>query len=79
MIFEYKIKNIVLNMDDMRAINKYYEAACTAEYLVKKYNISEEKAIELGYDIRRLMNKYDYDEEDAINEILYNEEEDEDE
>ena len=40
-----------------------------------------EKAMQEGYDVRRLMRKYDYTEEDAIREVLAemeNDEEDED-
>lgn len=70
MKFEYEIKGITLSMSDMCQINEYYEAACTAEYLVENYGVNEERAMQLGYDVRRLMNKYGYDEEGAIEEIL---------
>lgn len=43
MKFEYIIKGITLNMADMVEIHKYYEAACTAEYLMDNYEITKEK------------------------------------
>lgn len=70
MKFEYEIKGITLNMSDMNQINEYYEAACTAEYLIDNYDVTEEEVMQLGYDVRRLMNKYGYDEEEAIKEVI---------
>lgn len=70
MKFTYEIKGITLTMSDMVQIHEYYQAACTAEYLVDSYGFSKEKALEAGYDIRRKMDKYDYDEEEAIQEYL---------
>lgn len=67
---EYEIKGITLDMTDMMLIHKYYEAACTAEYLVERHNISEADAFQLGCDVRRYMDKYDYTEEEAINEVM---------
>lgn len=76
MKIEYKIKGITLDVSDLVLINEYYEAACTAEYLMDNYDIAtEDEAMELGYDVRRLMNKYGYDEQEAIDEVLYEEEE----
>lgn len=71
MKFEYKIKGITLNVYELMDIHEYYQAARTAEYLMDNYNITDEnKALELGYEVRRIMDKYDYDEEEAINEVL---------
>lgn len=78
MTFEYEIKGITLSMSDMCQIDAYYEAACTAEYLMDNYNITDEdEAMQLGYDVRRLMNKYGYDEEEAIDEVLCDDDDDE--
>ena len=81
MEFEYEIKGITLSMSDMVQINEYYEAACTAEYLMDNYDITDkDEAIDLGYDVRRLMDKYGYDEQEAIYKVLgKNDDEDEDE
>lgn len=71
MEIKYEIKGISLNADDLVDIHKYYEAACTAEYIMENYNITDEsEAMHLGYEVRRLMDKYDYDEEYAIDEAL---------
>lgn len=72
MVIEYKIQGITLSVSDLIAIDRYYEAACTAEYLLENYEqvTTEELAMELGYEVRRKMNKYGYNEEDAIDEVL---------
>lgn len=69
MKFECTIKGITLDMSEMSQVNFYYEAACTAEYLLDNYEVSEEKALDYGYEVRRLMNKYGYSEEEAIEEL----------
>lgn len=72
MVIEYTIKGITLSVSDLIDINRYYEAACTAEYLLENYEqvTSEEQAMELGYEVRRKMDKYGYSEEDAIDIVL---------
>lgn len=70
MKFEYKIKGITLNEHDMHNIKKYYEVACSAEYIMENYNATEEEAMELGEKVRRFMDKYNSTEEDAICEII---------
>jgi hypothetical protein len=70
MEFAYKIKGITLNEYDMYDIKKYYEAHCTAEYIADNYDVTEEEAIVLGYQVRRLMDKYGSTEEDAIYEVM---------
>ena len=71
MEIKYKIKGITLDVHDLMELHHYYEAACTAEYLMENYDISDEStAMHLGYDVRRLMDKYGYDEAEAINEVL---------
>lgn len=71
MEIKYAIKGITLDVHELMEIHEYYEAACTAEYLMDNYSIANEnKALKLGYDVRRLMDKYGYDEEEAINEVL---------
>ena len=62
---------ILLNMSDMCQITETYQALCTAEYLMDNHNIEdEEKAVSIAYEVRRLMDKYGYDEDFAITEAL---------
>ena len=63
---EYKIKGITLDAQDMCLINEYYEIACTAEYIYENYKVTEKQAYELGGEVRRQINKYEYSESDAI-------------
>lgn len=72
MTIEYKVKGITLDVTDLCRIHEYYEAACIAEHLLENYSqiTSETQALSIGYDVRRLMDKYSYDEEDAIEEVL---------
>lgn len=71
MEIKYEIKGITLDVNNLMELHHYYEAACTAEYLMENHGISDEsKAMNLGYEVRRLMDKYGYDEEEAINEVL---------
>ena len=72
MNIEYEINGIKLTGSDMCNIDKYYEAACSAEYIQDNYELaklSDELALELGYDVRRLMDKYNYCEDEAISQI----------
>ena len=71
MKFQYEIKGITLDVYDLINIHNYYEAACTAEYLMDNYEITDEyKALRFGYEIRRFMDKYGLDEETAIYEVM---------
>ena len=73
MAFAYNIKGIELTMTDMVNIHKYYEAACTAEYLMENYDhvTSEEQALALGYEVRNTMDKYGIDEMSSIDHLIY--------
>ena len=87
MDIKYQIKGITLTASDLADIHSYYEAACTAEYLQDNYPqvTTDERALELGYEVRRKMDKYSYPEEEAIEFVLkehrldQQEEEDDDE
>lgn len=71
MKIEYEIKGVKLDVIDLIKVHEYYGAACTAEYLMDNYDIeNEDEALQLGYDIRRLMDKYEYNEAEAIDEVL---------
>lgn len=67
----YSVKGITLDANDLVEIHEYYEAFCTAEYLMDNYDIDDEDtALCFGYEVRRLMDKHDYNEETAIDEVL---------
>ena len=65
------IKGITLDESDLVTVNSYYEAACTAEYMMENYDIKdEEQALNLAYEVRDRMDKYGYEETEAIRVIL---------
>lgn len=71
MNIQYKIKGITLDVYELIDIHQYYEAACTAEYIMDNYDIiDEDEAMRLGYKVRELMDDYGYDEEEAIKCIM---------
>ena len=70
MEIKYEIHGITLNVYDLMNIHKYYEAACTAEYLMDNYDLTEEQAMELGARVRRYMDKNNVTEDIAIEEIM---------
>lgn len=70
MKIEFTIKGVTLNEWDMYDIKRYYEAACTAERILGEHDIPESAALQLGYEVRKLMAEYGGDEDDTINEIM---------
>ena len=70
MEIKYEIKGITLDVYDLIKIHEYYEAACTAEYLMDNYGLTEEQAMELGAKVRRYMDKNNVTEDIAIEEIM---------
>lgn len=73
MVLEYGIKGIVLDENDLAAINKYYEMACTAEYLLDEYSDrvkNEEQAMKIAREVRRVMADWHITEDEAIEEVL---------
>lgn len=71
MEIKYEIKGVTLDVGDLIEIHRYYEAACTAEFVMENYEVSDEvQALQIGYDVRRLMDKYDYTELEAIDKIM---------
>ena len=74
MKIEYEIKGVTLDVHDMVEISNYFAAACTAEMLLEDYSdevTTEEQALELGYEVRRAMDEYGYDEDEAFSFVLY--------
>ena len=52
-------------MEDMMRIHLYYEAASTAEYIMYNYGIdNKEEALKIGYNVRDLMDRYGYTEQE---------------
>ena len=79
MAYIYKLDNpkTELSMSDMADIHEFYSAACTAEYFLDNQEefdiedeISEDEALAIGFDARRQMDKYGYDESEAIRTAL---------
>lgn len=68
--FTFEIKGVTLDMCDMQRVKEAYEIYCTAEYLMENYELNEKQALSYASDVRRLMFKYDYTEEEAIYEVL---------
>ena len=62
--------NISLDLTEAMFIHQWYEAACTAEYMLENEMVAEEDALKTGYEVRRLMGKYELTEEEAIAEVL---------
>ena len=62
-------KGVEIELDafDMSIIHQHYEEQCTADYLRENYeDWSEEKVQDIAIETRRQMDKYGYDEEEAI-------------
>ena len=70
MMFKYEIKGITLNELELMDIAMYYNICRTAEYLMERYDMPEEKAMKWGADIRRYMDKYNETEDIAIFRML---------
>ena len=71
MKIEFTIKGVTLNEWDMLDVKRYYEAACTANRILDmEYNISDDAALQLGYQVRLLMAERGSSESDAIDEIM---------
>ena len=70
MEIKYEIKGITLDVYDLIKIHEYYQTACTAEYLMDNYKLTEEQAMELGARVRRYMDKNNVTEDIAIEEII---------
>lgn len=73
MAFTCNYKDHELTMSEMADIHQFYEAACTAEYLMENYECvkSEEEALILGYEVRRTMDKYGLSEIEAIDYLRF--------
>lgn len=64
-------KNQEFNMHELMYLSNCYQVICTMEYLLDNEIIKEEEqAYIYAVNIRNLMGKYGYTEQEAINEIF---------
>lgn len=71
--FKCSVNGIELDVFTLGELNRFYEASCTAEYIKdsdKKGLLTNEQAMEAGYETRRFMDKYGYEEDEAIDEAM---------
>ena len=68
--FTFEIKGVTLDMCEMNTIHEQYQIFTTAEYLMENYHFEEKEALRLAADVRRLMDKYDYAENEAISRVV---------
>ena len=62
---------VELDAIDMHYVHEYYEVQCTAEYLRENHeDWDEDKVQSIAYEARNQMFKYDYTEEEAIDEAI---------
>lgn len=61
----------VTDLGDFVGLVRYYEAYCTAEYIEYEYDVPEEICLDLGYEVRRRMEKYDGNESDTVECLMY--------
>lgn len=57
-LFNYTVNGVTLGAHELMEISKYYEACCTAEYILENddYGIHDvDEALEIGYEVRELM------------------------
>lgn len=73
MKIEYQIKGVTLDVHDMIEVSNYFAAACTAELILEEHSdkvTTEDQALDIGYEVRRKMDKYGYDEQEAIERAM---------
>ena len=67
------MKNGIIELDEieMQAIHQHYEIQCTADYIRENNEeLSEEVIQKMAREVRRQMDKYGYDEDEAIMEVM---------
>lgn len=67
---QIEIKGKTYTMDELCFLHKQYEVLCTAEYLIENKGLDEKEAKQRAADVRRIMDKYGFSEEAAIEEIF---------
>lgn len=66
----YKIKGIELNEYEMQCIKNYYLEQSTRDTIIYNYDIDEDNASLLAFEVRELMDDREIPESEAIIEIL---------
>ena len=72
MAFTYDFHGTKIGLADVMPIHQWYEAACTAEYVLENYPAiceDEDDALSFGYAVREYMSKYDAWESEAIERV----------
>ena len=67
------MKNGIIELDEMemQTIHDYYKIQCTADYIRENHEeLSEEEIQKIATETRRQMNKYGFDENEAIREVM---------
>jgi hypothetical protein len=60
-----------ISLEELASLHHQYEVGCTAEYLSENFPIlSNKECLEFAQDVRRLMNKREMSESEAIDEIV---------
>ena len=67
---QIEIQGKFYTMDELCYLHQQYEILCTAEYLMESRDLSEQEALQKASEVRRLMDKYDFSEDEAIKEIF---------
>lgn len=69
--FTFEIKGVTLDMDEMYKVHTWYCIYNIAEYLLGKYpEIDKDRAVYLASAAHDLVICHDYEEDDAIYEVL---------
>ena len=69
-LFKATVNGTELSIADMGEITKYYQACCIAEYIEDNYVVTTVEAIDIGYEVKRLQDKYGWNEETAIDTVV---------
>lgn len=60
-----------ISIEELVRLHHQYEVGCTAEFLSENYtSFSNKECLELAQDVRRLMNKKEMSESEAIEVVL---------
>lgn len=69
--FNCAVNGVYLTDGELCRLHHFYEASCTADYLMETYHIVDgEEALKLGCEVRELMYEEDISEEEAIERIV---------
>lgn len=67
---QIEIHGKLYTMDELCYLHQQYEILCTAEYLIENKDMSEQEALQKAAEVRRIMDKYDFSEDEAIKELF---------